>query len=104
MEVENLLKIVVDACDDKHGYDIVAYDLTPSDTAQLNTFVKGFATSIGGKTSHSAIMANSLEIPAVVGCPGVMDAVKTGDVLALDALDGVVEVNPDEATIKAYNE
>ena len=45
---------------------IVAYDLTPSDTAQLNHFVKGFATSIGGKTSHSAIMANSLEIPAVV--------------------------------------
>ena len=47
---------------------IVAHDLTPSDTAQLNEYVKGFATEIGGKTSHSAIMANSLEIPAVVGC------------------------------------
>ena len=70
---------------------IVAHDLTPSDTAQLNEFVKGFATEIGGKTSHSAIMANSLEIPAVVGCPGVCDACKTGDTLALDALDGVVE-------------
>ena len=70
---------------------IVAHDLTPSDTAQLNEFVKGFATEIGGKTSHSAIMANSLEIPAVVGCPGVCDA-----------LDGVVEVNPDEATIAKY--
>ena len=45
---------------------IVAHDLTPSDTAQLNEYVKGFATEIGGKTSHSAIMANSLEIPAVV--------------------------------------
>ena len=81
---------------------IVAHDLTPSDTAQLNEFVKGFATEIGGKTSHSAIMANSLEIPAVVGCPGVCDACKTGDTLALDALDGVVEINPDEATITKY--
>ena len=81
---------------------IVAHDLTPSDTAQLNEFVKGFATEIGGKTSHSAIMANSLEIPAVVGCPGVCDACKTGDTLALDALDGVVEINPDEATIAKY--
>ena len=47
-------------------------------------------------------MANSLEIPAVVGCPGVCDACKTGDTLALDALDGVVEINPDEATITKY--
>ncbi len=47
-------------------------------------------------------MANSLEIPAVVGCPGVCDACKTGDTLALDALDGVVEINPDEATIAKY--
>ena len=82
---------------------IVAHDLTPSDTAQLNEFVKGFATEIGGKTSHSAIMANSLEIPAVVGCPGVCDACKTGDTLALDALDGVVEINPDEETIAKIN-
>ncbi len=46
---------------------VVAHDLTPSDTAQLNEFAKGFATAIGGRTSHSAIMARSLEIPAVVG-------------------------------------
>ena len=101
----NLLGLVIpDLTSIDEDSIIVAHDLTPSDTAQLNEYVKGFATEIGGKTSHSAIMANSLEIPAVVGCPGVMDAVKTGDVLALDALDGVVEVNPDEATIKAYNE
>ena len=81
---------------------IVAYDLTPSDTAQLNTFVKGFATSIGGKTSHSAIMANSLEIPAVVGCGDIRSAVEHGDTLILDALDGEVFVNPDEETIKKY--
>ncbi len=83
---------------------IVAHDLTPSDTAQLNEFVKGFATEIGGKTSHSAIMANSLEIPAVVGCPGVLSACNNGDVMALDALDGEVIVNPDEATIAKYEE
>ena len=81
---------------------IVAYDLTPSDTAQLNTFVKGFATSIGGKTSHSAIMANSLEIPAVVGCGDILSAVEHGDTLILDALDGEVFVNPDEEKIKKY--
>ncbi|EOS59840.1 phosphoenolpyruvate-protein phosphotransferase [Firmicutes bacterium M10-2] len=79
---------------------IVAHDLTPSDTAQLNEWVKGFATAIGGKTSHSAIMANSLEIPAVVGCAGVLEAVKTGDVIGLDALDGYVYVNPDEEKVK----
>ena len=73
-----------------------------SDTAQLNEFVKGFATSIGGKTSHSAIMANSLEIPAVVGCGDILSAVNHGDTLVLDALDGEVFVNPDEETIKKY--
>ncbi|WP_285948330.1 phosphoenolpyruvate--protein phosphotransferase, partial [Dubosiella newyorkensis] len=90
---------------------IVAHDLTPSDTAQLNEWVRGFATAIGGKTSHSAIMANSLEIPAVVGCSGIMEAVSTGDMMGLDALDGEVFVNPDQETIerleakaKAYKE
>ncbi len=81
---------------------IVAYDLTPSDTAQLNEYVKGFCTEIGGKTSHSAIMANSLEIAAVVGCPGILDACETGDMIALDALDGEVVINPDAETIAAY--
>ncbi len=80
---------------------IVAHDLTPSDTAQLNEYVKGFATAIGGKTSHSAIMANSLEIPAVVGASGVLEAVNNGDVIGLDALDGVIYVNPDEETTAA---
>lgn len=82
---------------------IVAYDLTPSDTAQLNEFVKGFATAIGGKTSHSAIMANSLEIPAVVGCGDeLLSTVKQGDMMILDAVDGNVIVNPDEAAVKKY--
>lgn len=78
---------------------IVAHDLTPSDTAQLNEFVRGFATAIGGKTSHSAIMANSLEIPAVVGAAGVLEAVKTGDMIGLDAIDGVIYVNPEQEVL-----
>ena len=81
---------------------IVAHDLTPSDTAQLNQYAKGFATAIGGRTSHSAIMARSLEVPAVVGCAGVMEACQHGDLMILDAINGEVIVNPDEATIKEY--
>ena len=84
---------------------IVAEDLTPSDTAQLNKkYVKGFATNIGGRTSHSAIMARSLEIPAVVGTSSITEDVKNGDILILDGLDGVVLVNPDEATTAEYKE
>jgi len=82
---------------------IVSNDLTPSDTAQLNKqFTKGFATAVGGRTSHSAIMARSLEIPAVVGINGLLDSVKHGDMIVLDALEGVVIVNPSEAEIKHY--
>ena len=84
---------------------VIAEDLTPSDTAQLNKkYVKGFATNIGGRTSHSAIMARSLEIPAVVGTSSITEDVKNGDSLILDGLDGVVLVNPDEATTAEYKE
>lgn len=83
---------------------IVAHDLTPSDTAQLNKeFTKGFATAIGGRTSHSAIMARSLEIPAVVGINGLMSTINHGDILVLDALDGIVLVNPSEADLTHYH-
>lgn len=82
---------------------IVADDLTPSDTAQLNkNLVRGFATNIGGRTSHSAIMARSLEIPAVVACKTITDDVQDGDMIALDGIEGVVMINPDEATIQEY--
>ena len=81
---------------------IVAHDLTPSDTAQLNAHAKGFATAIGGRTSHSAIMARSLEVPAVVGCAGVLEACNHGDLVVLDAIDGKVIVNPDAATVAEY--
>ena len=82
---------------------IIADDLTPSDTAQLNkNLVRGFATNIGGRTSHSAIMARSLEIPAVVACKTITDDVQDGDMIALDGIEGVVMINPDEATIQEY--
>ena len=81
---------------------IVAHDLTPSDTAQLNEYAKGFATAIGGRTSHSAIMARSLEVPAVVGCAGVLEACNHGDLVVLDAIDGKVIVNPDAETVAEY--
>lgn len=82
---------------------IVANDLTPSDTAQLNKhFVKGFITEIGGRTSHSAIMARSLEIPAVVGVGDLLSEVKTGDVVVLDALQGAVYFNPESSVITEY--
>ena len=82
---------------------IVANDLTPSDTAQLNKqFTKGFATQIGGRTSHSAIMARSLEIPAVVGISGLLDHINHGDIVVLDAIDGFVMVNPEAKDLTHY--
>ena len=84
---------------------IIAHDLTPSDTAQLNkNLVKGFATDIGGRTSHSAILARSMEIPAVVATNTITEQVNDGDIVILDGSEGVVIVNPDEATIKEYVE
>jgi len=82
---------------------IVAEDLTPSDTAQLNRkFVKGFTTDIGGRTSHSAIMARSLEIPAVVGTKTATKDIQNGDFLILDGLSGEVHINPTEELIEEY--
>lgn len=84
---------------------VVAHDLTPSDTAQLDkSKVIGFLTDIGGRTSHSAIMARTLEIPAVVGMNDITHAVKEGDIVIVDGNDGVVIINPDEEKIKEYEE
>lgn len=84
---------------------IVAKDLTPSDTGSLNKeFAKGFVTEIGGRTSHSAIMARSLEIPAIVGAKGILESTKSGDLLILDAIKGEVLLNPTEEEVKAYTE
>src|SRR3990167_8836092 len=84
---------------------VVAYDLAPSDTATMHKkHVMGFVTDIGGRTSHTAIMAKSLEIPAVVGLEDVTQRVKSDDWLIVDGTTGVVIVNPDEATRKTYED
>ncbi|MFI2858448.1 phosphoenolpyruvate--protein phosphotransferase [Paenibacillus sp. JSM ZJ436] len=84
---------------------VIAEDLTPSDTAQLNrNFVKGFTTNIGGRTSHSAIMARSLEIPAVVGTQSILSSAESGDLIIVDGLEGLVLINPDEDTVAQYRD
>ncbi|WP_338232140.1 phosphoenolpyruvate--protein phosphotransferase [Companilactobacillus muriivasis] len=87
-----------------HDVVIVAHDLTPSDTAQLNSYVKGFVTDIGGRTAHSAIMARSLELPAVVGTDTITTDVKEGQTVIVDGLNGATIVDPSEDDIKHYNE
>lgn len=82
---------------------VVAHDLTPSDTAQMDKEkVLGFMTNIGGRTSHSAIMARSLEIPAVVGLQTIVSDVQQGDQIILDGLEGQVIVNPSPEVLDDY--
>jgi len=84
---------------------IISKDLAPSDTAQLNRlFAKGFTTDMGGRTSHSAIMARSLEIPAVVGTKNATSAIKQGDLIVLDGDKGEVLINPPNEVIERYIE
>ena len=82
---------------------IVAEELTPSDTAQLNrTFVKGFTTNVGGMTSHSAIMAHSMEIPAVVGTKMATTEIQHGDLIIVDGIKGEVHINPTREVIAKF--
>lgn len=84
---------------------VVAYDLSPSDTAMMHRkYVIGFATDIGGRTSHTAIMAKSLEIPAVVGLDSATRKIRNGDMLIVDGRHGVVIVNPTVSEISKYKE
>lgn len=81
---------------------IVAHDLTPSDTAQLDRrYVKGFITDIGGRTSHSAIMSRTLEIPAVVGSEKATTSIKQGEMMIVDGLTGDAIIAPTDDEIKA---
>lgn len=76
---------------------IVAHDLAPSETAILDrNFVKGFVTNIGGRTSHAAIMARTMEIPAVLGLNNITEIAKESDVIAIDGDAGIVQINPSE--------
>lgn len=82
---------------------IVAKDLTPSDTANMNkAHVLGFITDIGGRTSHSAIMARSLEIPAIVGTKDGTNQIQTGDILIVDAVEGEIILHPTSSQISQY--
>ncbi|MGM0873375.1 MAG: phosphoenolpyruvate--protein phosphotransferase [Bacillota bacterium] len=84
---------------------IIAEDLTPSDTAQLNRqYVKGFTTNIGGRTSHSAIMARSMEIPAVVGTKQATSSIENGVMVIVDGLDGEVIIDPSSEVIAQFEE
>jgi phosphoenolpyruvate-protein phosphotransferase (PTS system enzyme I) len=84
---------------------IIAYDLTPSNTAQLDRKTAlGFATEVGGRTSHTAIMARSLRIPAVVGLKGVSNELATGQYALLDGFNGVVIINPTDQTLFEYGQ
>ncbi|TWJ32576.1 phosphoenolpyruvate--protein phosphotransferase [Geobacter argillaceus] len=82
---------------------IVAHDLSPADILQIDkSKVMGFVTDLGGKTSHSAILARALEIPAVIGLENITSAVATGDHLVVDGSTGTVVINPDEDTFREY--
>jgi len=84
---------------------IISHDLTPSTTAQLNKkFVLGFATEIGSKTSHTAIMARSLQIPAIVGLKDITSDLVSGEYVLLDGYNGIVVLNPTEQTLFEYGQ
>jgi len=86
-----------------HQHIVVAHNLTPSDTAQLNRdLVCGFVTEIGSKTSHTAIMARSLEIPAIVGMQGICQNIQLGDDILIDGYNGLLILNPSMETLIEY--
>jgi len=105
--LDNLLE-VKDALDLHHLTEpciLVSHDLSPSTTAQLNKqFVLGFATDIGGKTSHTAIMARSLGIPAIVGLQTASQELDSGDYALLDGYSGTIIVNPTDQTLFEYGQ
>jgi len=84
---------------------IISYDLTPSQTAQIDkAMVKGFATDIGSRTSHTAIMARSLRIPAVVGLHSASQQLASGSYALLDGFNGQIVVNPTDQTLFEYGQ
>jgi phosphotransferase system enzyme I (PtsI) len=84
---------------------IIAHDMLPSQTAALDrTHVKGFATDVGGRTSHTAIVARAMSIPAVVGLGDITGEVNTGDTVIIDGHHGVVIINPDEEQIEEHRQ
>lgn len=105
--LDNLLE-VKDQFDLRHLTEpciLVAHELSPSMTAQLDKkYVLGFVTDIGGKTSHTAILARSLDIPAVVGAQNISEELESGDYALLDGYNGTVTVNPTDQTLFQYGQ
>jgi phosphotransferase system enzyme I (PtsI) len=88
-----------------HAHILLALDLTPSDTAEMDpALVLGFATEMGSVTSHTAIVARSMGIPAVVGLHGIREKVHTGARILLDGYDGLLIVDPSDETLANYSE
>jgi len=104
--IQNLLGTVHVSYDEMNeGSVVVAHELPPSETASIpRGRVAGFVTEVGSRTSHTAIMARSIEVPAVVGAPGVTGRIRSGDVVALDGYTGRVVVNPDAETLGEFEE
>lgn len=111
-DISDIVKRVIHNLLDKEQTDlselteevvIIAHDLSPSDTALMNRdYVLGFATNVGSRTSHTAIMARAFEIPAVVGMGSITSQVKTGDLVIVDGNSGKVLINPDDENIEEY--
>jgi len=86
-----------------HPHIIVAHNLSPADTAQLDrSLVRGFVTEAGSKTSHTAIVARSLEIPAIVGMQGITQSIQVGDDVLVDGYAGLLILNPSRETLLEY--
>lgn len=102
--LRNILNMhIVDLGDIQEEAILIAYDLTPSETAQLNLDkVLGFITDIGGRTSHTSIMARSLELPAIVGTNNITSLVNTGDLIILDATNNQIHINPSNEQLEAF--
>jgi phosphotransferase system enzyme I (PtsI) len=106
--VERILRCMVGKCQQSLNevagrVVVVAHDLSPADVLQIDkSKVIGFVTDLGGKTSHSAILARALEIPAVVGLERVTSELSDGDILIVDGATGVVVINPDPETFRDY--
>lgn len=104
--IKNALGIeIVSLSNIKEEVIIVASDLTPSETAQINLDkVLGFVTDLGGRTSHSSIMARSLELPAIVGTNDITKRVKNGDLIVIDAVNNEIVVKPTETQLDVYKQ
>ena len=102
--IRHLLKVkTVDLSSLEEDVILIVEDLTPSDTATMDkSKVKGFITKVGGRTSHTAIMARTLEIPAIVGCGDLLDVIKDDDFIAMNGEEGVFEINPSDDVLSSY--